>query len=624
MSKTFYRIGVILGGFLLLTGCSTAGKHRETIDKTAYQIIEQKQIEALGKAEPISVEPPADTLRRRLMIGQNLPHSSPASLNTKDLKPIERWPKDNYLEADPAIQSATISPVSGPLCLSLIDALQIAAQNNRQYQTNKENVFRSALSLDLERDRYRNTFAGSFDSNVSTDLSRTQSTTGVANSGLGSISRRFLNGISLTGRIGLDLARMLNPFTASSYSLFGDASITVPLLRGSGKHIVGEPLVQAEREAVYSIYNFERYKRNFAVSITDYYLATLQVIDQIENAEANYRRAITSTRLMRRLADAGKQKQVDVDQAIQQEYTARNSWIRAQFQYQNSLDSLKIQLGLPPDAQIELDREELNRLTESARSIIQNVTGTQIEEHVPPADAPVVLKPITRENAGPMELNEDIAINAALENRLDLRTALGNVYDAQRKVVVAADALRAEFTLLGNASVGEGRNLGSARQPNNTDLNFEKGRYNALFSLDLPIERTREIVAYRQSILTLERAVRDLQDLEDSIKLNIRNRLRSLHELRESLQIAAQQVELNKRRVYTTDLTLQAGRAIIRDVLDAQRDLLSSQNSLTSSMVNYRMAELELQRDLDVLEIDPDGLWKEISPEELIHEREAE
>jgi len=112
--------------------------------------------------------------------------------------------------------------------------------------------------------------------------------------------------------------------------------------------------------------------------------------------------------------------------------------------------------------------------------------------------------------------------------------------------------------------------------------------------------------------------------LEDSIKLNIRNRLRSLHELRESLQIAAQQVELNKRRVYTTDLTLQAGRAIIRDVLDAQRDLLSSQNSQTSSMVNYRMAELELQRDLDVLEIDPDGLWKEISPEELIHERDAE
>jgi hypothetical protein len=52
----------------------------------------------------------------------------------------------------------------------LIDALQIAAQNNRQYQSSKENVFRAALSLDLERDRYRNTFTGAFDSNVSTDL----------------------------------------------------------------------------------------------------------------------------------------------------------------------------------------------------------------------------------------------------------------------------------------------------------------------------------------------------------------------------------------------------------------------------------------------------------------------
>jgi hypothetical protein len=35
--------------------------------------------------------------------------------------------------------------------------------------------------------------------------------------------------------------------------------------------------------------------------------------------------------------------------------------------------------------------------------------------------------------------------------------------------------------------------------------------------------------------------------------------------------------------------------------------------------VNYRIAELQLQRDLDVLKIDETGLWKEISPEELKH-----
>jgi outer membrane protein TolC len=105
-----------------------------------------------------------------------------------------------------------------------------------------------------------------------------------------------------------------------------------------------------------------------------------------------------------------------------------------------------------------------------------------------------------------------------------------------------------------------------------------------------------------------------LQDLEDSIKLNIRNRLRSLHELRESLQIAAQQVELNKRVFTPPILTLQAGRAIIRDVLDAQRYLLSSQNSQTSSMVNYRMAEMNYNAISMCWRYDPDVYGRKFLP----------
>ena len=604
-------------------GCSTAGKYREDIDKTAYKIIEQKQMEALGKAEPFSVEPPAVTLRRRLMIDQNLPYAHPSSLGTKDLEPIEHWPKDDYLNAGEEISVAT-GTYSEPLRLKLIDVLQIAAQNNRTYQSQKENVFRSALNLDLQRDQFRNTFTGSMESTFSTNLADKNATYGSENSGGLNLSRRFLNGMTLSTRIGMDLVKMLNPFSASSYSLFGDASISIPLMRGAGKHIVAEPLIQSERDALYSIYDFERYKREFAVNITRYYLSALQSIDRIENAKASYERAIRSTRYIRRQADAGKQKPYEVDQAFQSEYNARISWMSSEFGYEDSLDSLKTQLGLPPDAQIELDREELGRLTQSALSIIKDVTIAADEEEVPPADAPVSYPPISRENAGPYELEEDLAIQLSLENRLDLRAQLGNVYDSQRAVVIAADDLRAELTLLGSTSFGQGRSLGSAGSPSTIDPDFEKGRYNALLSLDLPIERTREIVSYRQSILNLERAVRDYQNLEDSIKLNIRASLRDLHESRENLQTAALQVMLNERRVTMMDLLLQAGRAVIRDVLDAQRDLVNSQNSLTTAMVNYRLAELGLQRDLDVLEIDPDGIWKEISPEELKNERQSE
>ena len=48
---------------------------------------------------------------------------------------------------------------------------------------------------------------------------------------------------------------------------------------------------------------------------------------------------------------------------------------------------------------------------------------------------------------------------------------------------------------------------------------------------------------------------------------------------------------------------LEAGRAEIRDLLESQEDLLSAQNELTAAIISYRVAELELQRDMGVLQV---------------------
>ncbi len=605
---------------LMMAGCYSAGSHREKIDGAALRIIKSKQIEALGREEPFSVEPPEQTLRRRLMLDQGLPHSGPASLGVKGLEPIGHWPEDDYLNTE-EIQSTTSTPPNdGPIQLSLIDALQAAAKNSRQYQSEKENVFRSALQLDLARDNFRNTFSGSVESTISADLGGDETTSGSENGALAGFSRRFMNGMSLTTRIGLDLVKMLNPSSESSSSLFADASISIPLLRGSGRHIVREPLTQAERNVVYAIYEFERYKREFAVDVAVNYFSVLQAADQITNSEENYRSVVTSTRRTRRLGDAGQLDPVEVDLAIQNEFVARERWIRTKNSYERSLDSFKTLLGLPVDAKIELDRGELDRLSAVVEERIPRVTNNKTEQEIPPADAPITLEDPSMEEAGPYEIEEDLAIALALENRLDLRIALGEVFDAQRDVVVAADDLRAELTLLGDASAGESRSLGSASQSDNFDLNFEKGRYNALITLDLPFERTAEVVQYRQSIISLEQSVRNLQNLEDSIKLDIRNALRNLRQIRESLHIQEQSEELAIRRVDMTNLLLQAGRVQIRDLLEAKEDLLSAQNSLTEARIDYRITELELQRDLGLLQVDENGLWTEITPEGLKNE----
>ena len=57
------------------------------------------------------------------------------------------------------------------------------------------------------------------------------------------------------------MVKLLTQDLSSSLGIVGDATISIPLLRGSGKHIVTEPLNQAERNVVYAIYDAIRSKR---------------------------------------------------------------------------------------------------------------------------------------------------------------------------------------------------------------------------------------------------------------------------------------------------------------------------------------------------------------------------
>ena len=609
---------VVFGLFLALTGCKTAPEYRTQADKVAAGIIRQKQQQALGTTQQFNIERPSDILRRRLLTEQNLPYSSEASLGTDKLMTIKHWPENDYPKAQPSPDSVLPLETDKRPQLSLVQALQIGARNSFEYQTLKEDIFQAALDLDLERNEFRNIFAGQVDSLVSTDMTGSRTVSGTEFSGAAGMSRMLKSGAELSTALAIDLANLMTMGGASSFGIAGDATIAIPLLRGSGKHIVTEPLTQAERNVVYAIYDFERFKQTFAIQIASQYLGVLRQLDQIKNAEENYRSAIVSARRSRRFAEAGRLSQIQVDQAVQNELRARNRWISAAEAYKSSLDSFKSLLGLPPDAQIELDRAELEKLAAPASKIMADIIREEEageKGRTPPADAPIELVPPSREDAGPLEMEESTAIKLALDNRLDLRVAEGQVYDAQRAVVIAADALGAELTLFGSSGLGSRRSISSATA-DDAQLRPEKGKYSALLTLDLPFERTAERNAYRNSFISLERAVRDVQILEDRIKLDVRNQLRDLLESRESLQIQANSVIVAERRVKSSTLFFEAGEVQIRDLLEAQDALLSAQNALTSAVVSYRVAELELQTDMGLLKVDEKGLWQEYSPKE--------
>ncbi len=612
-----------------LSGCKSPGEYRKQADRAAEKMLAAKQKDALGHVEPLDIETPADTLRKRLLVGQKLPTVAPASLGPYDLRLIKQWPDHSYLDpakapgADPitaklpTADAMALAPegTPQPVVLTLFDALQLGARSSREYQTQKEDVYRTALQLDAELDAFRNTWGGVVDSLLIADLARSDDRLSIENSATLSLSRKFYNGAKFSSHLGLDLAKLLTTGGNSSLGIFGDASVSIPLLRGSGRFVVTEPLTQAERNVVYAIYDFERFKRVFAVKVASDYLSVLQQLDQVINAEENYRRLIASSRRANRLAGAGRLPEIQVDQARQDELRARDRWISAQQSYYRQLDQFKVSLGLPADAYVELDRQEIHKLADMAKRTIGDILPIEADLDATSADAPVVIPPMSDEGKGPFELPEPVAMRVALENRVDLRVTLSRVEDTQRGVAVAADNLRADLTLLGSTSVGEHRSTGSAGLPT-ANFRFEEGNYRAGLTLDLPLERTSERNLYRTSLINFQRAVRNLQAAEDQVKLDVRNNLRQLLQSREGLRIQALAVKLAQRRVVSSNLFLQAGRAQIRDLLEAENALVQAQNAYTAALVNYRVSELQLQRDMGVLQVDANGLWQEYVPRE--------
>ena len=126
---------------------------------------------------------------------------------------------------------------------------------------------------------------------------------------------------------------------------------------------------------------------------------------------------------------AGRMDRIQSDQAKTDLLTARQTVITTEKSYLDALDNFKITLGLAPEAPVALKDEELESLQAQMESLAKDQPDAL-------SDYPSL----------------DDAMNIALVERRDLAVTRGDVVDAERAVMVAADALRADITVEGGAS----------------------------------------------------------------------------------------------------------------------------------------------------------------------------
>ena len=472
-------------------------------------------------------------------------------------------PSPNDVRIERAVPSSGV--------ISLARAVAIATAHNRAYQGQKEELYISALRLTLTRHKYARQWFGTIDGRyVSKEGDEDVSVEG--KSGFDH-TQLLAGGVQVGTGIAIDWVRFLAGDPRTTLGSVLSASLAAPLLGSGAGRVAREQLTQAEREVLYKIRSFNRYRKSFVVSIVSDYYGVLRQRDKVANAENNYKRVAESKERLQAEAEAGRKPRFEVDQAEQKLLKARDNYVRAQQRYEQELDKFKMELSLPTDADVELDQNELKALEE---------IGIGEPDYTPEA-----------------------AIETALLRRLDLANSADGIDDAVRSVMLTADGLGVELNLLGETFVdsGEGTDLAG--------LQFHRGTYGLGLEADLPLDRKAQRNAYREAIIALERQQRKYENDMEEVKLNVRQAYRKLQEAAERYGIQRSSLELAEKRVESTSLLLDAGRAKTRDLLDSQDDLLEAQNNLTAALVDHIVAKLSFFRDVGILQVRPDGMWQE-------------
>jgi len=497
--------------------------------------------------------------------------------------------KANYVISD-ANSIATPNDVNVektviPQPLTLAEAVALATKYNRDYQTQKEQLYLSALDLTGERYLYALKWFGTVDvehssrpgvvevndrGNLREEPIRIDETKASAQVG---VRKTFITpeGIILNSSLVLNWTRFLtgDPRTTLASVLTG--SLDIPLLGNGGGKVQWENLTQAERNVLYQVRTFNRFRQTFVVDTINAYYGVLQNKDGVTNAKNNWNSSIEFTKQSEMEAKTGRRPPFEVDQTKQRELAAYDGYVRAEQNYQQALDRFKIRLTIPTNAALELDQNELKALQEIG------ITEPQY--------------------------SSEAAIETALVMRLDLANTADGIDDAVRKVKLAEQGLGLQLDLTADAAVNStGRNEFDR-------LQFHRGTYNVGLSADLPLDRKNQRNAYRESLITLERRMRDYDDNVDSVMQDVRQAYRQLEATAEQYITQQKSLALAEERVKNMPLLLKSGRAQTRDLLEAQDDLLNAQNDLTSALIGHTNAKLNFYRDVGILQVKPDGMW---------------
>ncbi len=434
---------------LILSGCSRA-HYRRRADREAYGLIGCAASDPRWALKDYSITPnPASR-----MFDPNDPDRPPMPPDDPTSAELMRfidgkrgWPHWDRNGFTPCVQNPawlnSLPLDDGVLVLDRGTAVRTALLNSRDYQSELEQLYLSALDVTYQRFRFDAQFFGTNSTFFTADGPDRAAVGGESSSLLEEDNSLEVRKLTATGgELVAGVANSLvwqfaGPDEYSATTLL-DFSMIQPLLRAGGRAVVLEDLTDSERALLANVRQMERFRRGFYTEIVaggnpgagpargGLSIQSLQpslpggaggILDlmetqvRIRNQRSNVAGLRDSLEQFEAFYDAGRIDKLQVDQAQQALYNAQIQLVALKQNYRNSLDAYKITLGLPPSLNLRIDDPLLKPFdlidagTLSAQDLVAGLLTGLRDPQTPftPEDASTALQALPRECGAVLE-----------------------------------------------------------------------------------------------------------------------------------------------------------------------------------------------------------------------------
>lgn len=460
------------------------------------------------------------------------------------------------------IASADLPRERAPAVVKLdaIASVNHALKANRKLLETIEKTFLARIDSELAESRYWPILQPFTVSSAMTDASDAAKTREETAS-IGVSQRLPLGGsVNITGKGSAE-----HEMGEEAYKVTPAVSVTIPLWKGAGLAVTYNDLIDAAHSARYATRELEQFKQVLAIDIVRQYFSLLQQRKSIVNLEKSFENA----RKLRNQSDAlyrfGRVTKTDLFRAEYQQTQAENDLLNAGENLKIAEDIFKIELALPPETKLELAEEESEYL--------------------------------------PLAIDEKDYLDSVQKQNILWQNTRERFEESKRHLSIAARELAPKVDLSGKYSIVESSEQLIERYKSDPET------WTAMLSLEFILDRKPLRTTYRHAVVSYLQDERSFARSRDELVRQARLKMIVVRQAELNVRLQKRGVEVAEKALTLLNYEYRQGKVANRDVIEAQNRLIAAQNALLRSLVEVKIAQLELKQLAGRMAIDEEGTW---------------